>query len=71
MRVRCCNESMQAPSKKLEDLFGCMIVNAAPIHPEWRSPKPRDAAGLHPGIPGIAAPVEKYRALVSASESAL
>ena len=49
----------------LENLFGCQIVNAAEIHPEWQDVRPGDAVRLAPKIPGLPVrAVEKDRALV-------
>jgi len=49
----------------LENLFGCEIVNADRIHPEWQDVKAGDIVRLHPEMPGL--PVilaEADRALV-------
>lgn len=49
----------------LENLFGCRIVNAAEIHPEWQDVHAGDAVLLHPKMPGLpVATVEKGRLLV-------
>ena len=52
----------------LENLFGCQIVNAERIHPEWQDVKPGDGVRLHPKMPPIPViQVEKNRALVLGS----
>jgi hypothetical protein len=52
----------------LENLFGCQIVNADRIHPEWQDIKPGDGVRLHPKAPAIPVLlVEKDRALVLGS----
>ncbi len=52
----------------LENLFGCRIVNAGRIHPEWQDVKPGDGVRLHPKMPPIPVlMVEKNRALVLGS----
>lgn len=49
----------------LENLFGCRIVNAVEIHPEWQDVQPGDVVRLAPKIPGLPVMVvEKDRALV-------
>jgi hypothetical protein len=49
----------------LENLFGCQIVNAETIHPEWQDLRAGDAVRLHPKVPGIPAVIiEKNQALV-------
>jgi hypothetical protein len=49
----------------LENLFGCRIVNADRIHPEWQSVKPGDGVRLHPAMSPIpVALVDKGHALV-------
>ena len=52
----------------LENLFGCQIVNADRIHPEWQDVKAGDGVRLHPKMPPIPVLiVEKNRALVLGS----
>jgi hypothetical protein len=52
----------------LENLFGCQIVNADRVHPEWQDVKPGDTVRMHPKIPAIPmVTVEKNSALVLGS----
>ena len=52
----------------LENLFGCQIVNADRIHPQWQEVKPGDGVRLAPKMPPIPVLlVEKNRALVLGS----
>ena len=49
----------------LENLFGCQIVNANRIHPEWQNVKAGDSVRLHPGMAPIPVTlVEPERALI-------
>ena len=52
----------------LENLFGCQIVNADRVHPEWQDVKAGDGVRLHPKMPPIPVIlVEKNHALVLGS----
>jgi hypothetical protein len=49
----------------LENLFGCRMVNAERIHPEWQDVKPGEGVRLHPSAPPIpVALAVRNRALV-------
>lgn len=49
----------------IENLFGCQIVNAEEVHPEWQDLKPGDGVRLHPEMPALpVAIVVTNRALV-------
>lgn len=56
----------------LENLFGCDILNAEVVHPEWQDIKPGDGVRLHPKMPPIpVAIVEPGRSLVLHGDSRL
>ena len=49
----------------IENLFGCHVVNAGEVHPEWQELRPGDSIRLHPQMPALpVAIVETNRALV-------